>query len=125
MAFNAVLNSISVISQWPMHLSMLSWSSFNQFSAQYSFQASGCFPTSPLSKDWTAVKKDRILSQRLSSILGKNIARAGDRTSDLLFLSLQGYRLSFGAWQVELKLESFFCLFVFFLFSKHLESGLV
>ena len=43
--FNAVSNSISVISQWPVDLSMLLWSSFNQFSAQYSIQATGCFPT--------------------------------------------------------------------------------
>ena len=28
--FNAVFNSISVISRWPVHLSMLSWSSFFQ-----------------------------------------------------------------------------------------------
>ena len=39
MVFNAVFNSISVISRRPVHLSMLSWSSFNQYSAQYSFQA--------------------------------------------------------------------------------------
>ena len=42
MVFNAIFNSISVIS--PVYLSMLSWSSFNQYSAQYSFQAIGCFP---------------------------------------------------------------------------------
>ena len=28
MVFNAILNSISVISRWPVHLSMFSWSSF-------------------------------------------------------------------------------------------------
>ena len=38
-----------------------------------------------------------ILSQWLSSILGKNIGRAGDRTSDLLFPSPQRYRPSYGA----------------------------
>ena len=31
MVFNFIFNSISVISQWPVHLSMLSWSSFNPF----------------------------------------------------------------------------------------------
>ena len=31
MVFNAVFNSISVISQLPVHLSMLSWSSLNPF----------------------------------------------------------------------------------------------
>ena len=45
MVFNAIFNSISVISQRSVHLSTLSWSSFNQYSAQYSFKATGCFPT--------------------------------------------------------------------------------
>ena len=44
MVFNAILNSLSVILQRPVHLSKLSWSSFDQYSAQYSFQATGCFP---------------------------------------------------------------------------------
>ena len=35
---------ISVILQWPVHLSMLFRSSFNKHYTQYSFQASGCFP---------------------------------------------------------------------------------
>ena len=38
MVFNAVFNSISVISRWPVHLSMLSWNSFNRYSRQYSFR---------------------------------------------------------------------------------------
>ena len=37
MVFYAVFISISVILQQPMHLSMLPWSSFNQYSAQYYF----------------------------------------------------------------------------------------
>ena len=45
MVFNDIFNSISVILWRPVHLSMLSWSSFNHYSAQYSFQATGCFPT--------------------------------------------------------------------------------
>ena len=45
MVFNAVFNSISVISRRQLHLSMLSWCSLNYYSAQYSFQATGCFPT--------------------------------------------------------------------------------
>ena len=45
MVFNAVSNIFSVISRRPLHLSMLSWNSFNQYSAQYSFQATSCFPT--------------------------------------------------------------------------------
>ena len=43
--FNAIFKSISIILWQPVHLSMPSWSSFNQYSAQYSFQATGCFPT--------------------------------------------------------------------------------
>ena len=43
MVFNTVFNSISFISRLPVHLSMLSWNSFNQYSAQYSFQATGRF----------------------------------------------------------------------------------
>ena len=30
MVFNVIFNSITVISQWPMHLPMLPWSSFNK-----------------------------------------------------------------------------------------------
>ena len=45
MVFNFISNSISVKSRWPVHLSMLSWSSFNQYSTQYYFQATGCFYT--------------------------------------------------------------------------------
>ena len=45
MVLNAIFNSISVISQQPVLISMLSWSYFNQYSAQYSFQATGCSPT--------------------------------------------------------------------------------
>ena len=97
MVFDIVCNSITVISRQPVQLTMLSWSSLNQFSAQYSFQATGCSPTKPLPKQHIAVREEWILSQWLSSILGKNIARAGDRTSDLLLSSQQRYRLSYGA----------------------------
>ena len=45
LVFNAFFNIISVISRRPLHLSILSLSSFNQNSAQYSLQASGFFPT--------------------------------------------------------------------------------
>ena len=64
-----------------MHLPVLSWSSFTQYSAQYSSQAT-------LSKQWTAVREDWILLQWLSSIIGKNIGQARDWTSNLLFSSL-------------------------------------
>ena len=36
---------------------------------------------------WTAVREERILSQLIPSILGKNIGRCVDRTSDLPILS--------------------------------------
>ena len=42
--------SISVISLRQVHLSMLSLISFNQYSAQYSFQTTGCFSSSPYLK---------------------------------------------------------------------------
>ena len=54
---NAVFKSSSVILQ-PVHLSMLSWSSFNQYSPQDSFQTTGCFPTQPLSKQRTAAREE-------------------------------------------------------------------
>ena len=97
MVFNVIFNSISVILWHLVHLFMLSWSSSNQYSTQYSFQATGCFPTQPLSKR-TAVREKWILSQWLSLILGKNIGWAGVWTSDLLFSSTQRYQLSYGAW---------------------------
>ena len=95
MVFYTIFNSISVISQLPVHPSMLSWSSFNQYSAQYSFQATGCFPILPLWKQRTVVREEWILLQWLSSILRKNIGLAEDRTGNLLFSSLQHYRLSY------------------------------
>ena len=45
MVFNSVFNSISLISRRPVYLSMVSWSSFNQYFAQYFFQDTGCFHT--------------------------------------------------------------------------------
>ena len=96
MVFNAIFNSISVTSQ-PVHLSMLFWSSFNQYSAQYSFQATGCFCRKPMLKQRRTVREEWILLQWLSSILGKNIGRARDYTSNLLFSSWQCYQLSYEA----------------------------
>ena len=46
LVFYTIFNSISV------HLSMLSWSSFYQYSAQYSFQATCWLPISPLLKQF-------------------------------------------------------------------------
>ena len=47
MAFKAIFNAISVISRLLVYLSMHSWNSFDQYSAKYFFQATGCFPTQP------------------------------------------------------------------------------
>ena len=63
-------------------------------------------------KQRTAEREELILSQLLSSTIGKNIGRAGNRTSDLLFSSLVLYRLSYGG----LKLRSL--LLVIFRMSK-------
>ena len=56
--FNIVFKGFffSVISLRQVHLPMLSWSTFNQYSAQYFFPATGCSPTQPSSKPWTAVR---------------------------------------------------------------------
>ena len=97
MKFNAIFNSVLVISLRPMHLPMPFWSSFNWFFAQYSFQATGCFPTQSLLKQWTAMREEWILSQWLSLILGKNTAKAKDWTNNILFSSPVRYQLSYGA----------------------------
>ena len=39
MMCNAIFKIISVISLWPVHLSMILWIFFLPYSAQYSFQA--------------------------------------------------------------------------------------
>ena len=46
-------------------------------------KATDSFPTWPLSKQWTVVREKWIMSQWLSSILGKNIGWAGDRAAAL------------------------------------------
>ena len=78
---------------------MLSWSSFNKYSEQHNilFKPLAAFPHSHC---WNNVQRweEWVLLQWLSSNLGKNIGRAGDRTSDLLFSSSQCYPLSYGVW---------------------------
>ena len=51
MIFNAVFNAISMISRRPMHIHMFPFSSFNQYYAQYPFQATDRFP---VVEQWTA-----------------------------------------------------------------------
>ena len=57
MVFNAVFNTVSVVSRWPVHLSMLSWNSFYQYtySAQYSFQSTGTAVISSKVTQWKNV----------------------------------------------------------------------
>ena len=45
MVFKTFFNSISLTLRQPVHQSMLSWSSFNQYSMQYSLQATGTHMT--------------------------------------------------------------------------------
>ena len=45
MCFNTIINIIPVISLQPVYVTMLSWNSFHQYSIQYPFKATGCFPT--------------------------------------------------------------------------------
>ena len=87
----------------PVHLSMLSWSSYKQYSTQYSFHPTGWFPTYSLSKQQTAVREEWIMLKWLSSMLEENIGGARDQTSDLLFSSPQQYWLSYGAGLIELR----------------------
>ena len=77
--FKAVFNSISVVSPRPVHLFMLSWSSFNQYSEQYSFQA-----TAFRDNHWTEVREELILSGWLSSFLGKNVGRGSYQRAHIL-----------------------------------------
>ena len=57
MVFTAIFYS-GYISRRLVQLSLLSLSSYNQYSAQYSFQITGCFPSWPLSKHWTPVREE-------------------------------------------------------------------
>ena len=44
-----------------------------QYIVQYSLQTISCFTIKPPSKQWSAMKEEWILSQRLSSVLGKKL----------------------------------------------------
>ena len=93
---NAVFNIISFISRRPVHLSMLYWSSFNQRSALYSFQDTGCFPTEPFTNMDSGERRMNLVAMTISSIFGKKISRAVDRTSNLPFSGPVHYQLSYG-----------------------------
>ena len=95
MVFNAVFNSISVISLRPMYLSMHSWTSLHQNSAQYSFKVTTCFPYVTFVK--TLGNSDRGVIPL--AILGKSSSLAGDRTC--LFLILYFTNLAIRARQVR------------------------
>ena len=57
-------------------------------------------------------ERECILSQWISSILGKNIGHARDQTSNLQFWSPQRYQLSYGAWRKknEVWLKCCYCI---------------
>ena len=95
MVLNAVLNSISVISQRPVHLSMLSWSCFNQYSAQNSFQSTDCLPTYPLSKQRTAVTEEWLIDWMVFYATFNSISVISRRQLTLFmsFLSFTSTRL--------------------------------
>ena len=98
MMFNAVSNSISVISRWPVHLSTLLWSSFlTSIPHNILFKPLAAFPRNHCRNNGQRWERNKLLLQWQSSILGKNIGRAGYRTSDLLFSRLQRYQLIHGA----------------------------
>ena len=91
MVHNTVFNIISVISL-QVHLSMLSWSSCKLYTIILA-----AFPHIHCRKKWTVAREEWLSKHPVSSILGRNIGRAGDGTSNLLFSSPQRYRLSCGA----------------------------
>ena len=65
---------------------MLSWSFFNQYSAQYFFQATGCFPTYLSLKQWTAVQeRNESWHNDKQQSSDRNLAKLDFRTSNLLF----------------------------------------
>ena len=86
--YYAVFNIILIISRYPVHLSMLSWGSFDQYSTQYSFQATGCFPTQSSSKKQKMDNSKRGIHLAAISIVipGKNISRAKDSNQRPLVL---------------------------------------
>ena len=59
-----------------MNLSMLSWISFNHYSVQYSFKATGCFSTKPASRGYDSYETGMNPVALLSPILGENIGQA-------------------------------------------------
>ena len=65
------LNIFSVVSRWTMHLFMVSWNYFYQYSARYSSQANGCF---------SKHNSQRGINPVAMPILGKNIGGARNRT---------------------------------------------
>ena len=73
---------------------------YNQYSPQYSFKTTGCFPTWPLSKQWTVMRQEWILLQWLSSILKENIGQARDRSCEAQ------------TWDIRLPALHFACLYI-------------
>ena len=93
--FNNVSNSISLISRRQVHLSMRTWKSITSTPHNILSQLLTAFPHNHCRNN--RQRWERNESQWLSLILGKNLIRAGDWTSDLQFSSPVRYRLSYEA----------------------------
>ena len=92
MVFIAIFNTVSVISQRPVHLSMPSRSSFNQIFAHF-FPSHWLLSHITMAARVDSCERGIILLQWLSPILRKSISQARDWTCDLLFSSPLGTKL--------------------------------
>ena len=92
LGLNAVFNSFSVISQWPVHFIICFLIFSHHYSTQYTFQATGCFSKSAISP---LVKDEWHLLQLLLSNIGKNAGRAGVQTVNPWIDISRQYRLRY------------------------------
>ena len=74
MAFNAIFNIISVIWQWPVHLSMHSWIFLFQVLHTIFFQSHWLPSHRTILKSWSVIRKEWIHLQWLLSILQEILA---------------------------------------------------
>ena len=105
MVFNTIFNIISCISRRPVHLYILFWTIFRQYSAHYFFQVTGCFPTCPSSKQCFSSEGEMNFVAMTIINPREVIGRAGDRTSNSMFSSAVHYRLRFGARNQSLEIR--------------------
>ena len=87
------------------------WSAFNQYPGQYSFKATGWFPTKRLLKKWTVMREEWILSLWLSSIFWRILAepRIEPVTSCSQILYATDWAMGLGLYNTEIvkNLENF------------------